>query len=110
MGLIFNTELMEKHMKEFEIDLKQMPLGKISSNQIKKAFSVLIELDNVKKKLFFFSTFLNSKLKSKKLIRLNVPKTLLSDASNRFYSIIPHNFGFNPVPLIDNIETIQVYN
>ena len=45
--LIFDIEKMKDQMKEFEIDLNKMPLGKISSNQIKKAFSVLNELSEV---------------------------------------------------------------
>ncbi|RNA39363.1 poly [ADP-ribose] polymerase 1-like [Brachionus plicatilis] len=45
--LIFNIETMKQQMKEFEIDLNKMPLGKISSNQIKQAFSILNELNGI---------------------------------------------------------------
>ena len=45
--LIFDIEKMKSAMIEFEIDLNKMPLGKLSSNQLKKAFGVLNELNDV---------------------------------------------------------------
>ena len=45
--LIFDIEKMKSAMVEFEIDLNKMPLGKLSSNQLKKAFGVLNELTQV---------------------------------------------------------------
>ena len=32
----------------------------------------------------------------------------LLDASNRFYTLIPHDFGMKKPPLLDNLELIQV--
>jgi hypothetical protein len=53
--LVFDIEKMKSAMIEFEIDLNKMPLGKLSSNQLKKAFGVLNELIevNIFKRSFF---------------------------------------------------------
>lgn len=32
----------------------------------------------------------------------------LLDASNRFYTLIPHDFGMKKPPMLDNLELIQV--
>ncbi|XP_077865867.1 poly [ADP-ribose] polymerase 1-like, partial [Saccoglossus kowalevskii] len=41
--MIFDIDMMKKTMVEFEIDLKKMPLGKLSKRQIESAYSVLSE-------------------------------------------------------------------
>ncbi|CAF3674972.1 unnamed protein product [Rotaria sp. Silwood1] len=38
--LIFNIETMKETLLSFEIDLTKMPLGKLSSNQLKKAYQI----------------------------------------------------------------------
>jgi hypothetical protein len=35
--------------------------------------------------------------------------TLVKDANNRFYSLIPHNVGSAAQPRIDNKESIEVF-
>ena len=55
--LIFDIEKMKNAMIEFEIDLNKMPLGKLSSNQLKKAFGVLNELNDVNIHLFIDNEF-----------------------------------------------------
>lgn len=79
---------MNQQMREFEIDLQKMPLGKISKEQITKAYKVLTELQA---------------LVDKKSSRLQ-----FLDASNRFFTIIPHDFGMKTPPLLDNINVIKV--
>jgi len=87
--LIFDIETMKRQMKEFEIDLNKMPLGKISSNQIKAAFSILTELTEL-------------------VDQENKQTQLILDASNRFYTLIPHDFGMRrPTPL-DQAQLIKV--
>ena len=87
--LIFDIETMKRQMKEFEIDLNKMPLGKISSNQIKAAFSILTELTEL-------------------VDQENKQTQLILDASNRFYTLIPHDFGMRrPTPL-DQARLIKV--
>ncbi|XP_022647178.1 poly [ADP-ribose] polymerase-like isoform X2 [Varroa destructor] len=85
--LIFDVNLLNQQMKEFEIDLQKLPLGKISIDQISKAYKVLNELQE---------------LIDKKGSRLQ-----FLDASNRFFTIIPHDFGMNAPPLLDNVDSIK---
>ncbi|CAF0920722.1 unnamed protein product [Brachionus calyciflorus] len=85
--LIFNIETMKQQMKEFEIDLNKMPLGKISSNQIKQAFNILNELNE--------------------LMDRKSNETLILDASNRFYTLIPHDFGMKKPPLLNDPSLIK---
>lgn len=85
--LIFDIENMKRQMKEFEIDLNKMPLGKISTNQIKSAFNILTELTN--------------------LIEQKNTQTLILDASNRFYTLIPHDFGMKKPTILNSSELIK---
>ncbi|XP_077991916.1 poly [ADP-ribose] polymerase 1-like [Glandiceps talaboti] len=86
--MIFDIEEMKKTMLEFEIDLKKMPLGKLSKRQIESAYSVLTELQ---------------KLVSEE----SVNKSAILDASNRFYTLIPHDFGMKKPPMLETTEIIQ---
>lgn len=89
MRLIFNVENMKKVMLEFEIDMDKMPLGKLSKKQIQQAYSVLTELQE--------------------LVQKEIPeRTTLIDASNRFYTLIPHNFGISGPKILETIEEIKV--
>lgn len=85
--MIFDVESMKKTLVEFEIDLKKMPLGKLTRRQIESAYSVLGE--------------------AQKLISDGGSSNSLLDASNRFYTLIPHDFGMKKPPLLDNLELIQ---
>uniref|UniRef100_A0A671MW92 Poly [ADP-ribose] polymerase n=1 Tax=Sinocyclocheilus anshuiensis TaxID=1608454 RepID=A0A671MW92_9TELE len=78
--LIFDVENMKKAMVEFEIDLQKMPLGKLSKRQIQSAYSLLSEVQQV---------------------------ALILDLSNRFYTLIPHDFGMKKPPLLNNMDYIQ---
>ncbi|XP_067841290.1 poly [ADP-ribose] polymerase 1 [Heptranchias perlo] len=85
--VIFDVESMKKAMVEFEIDLQKMPLGKLSKRQIQSAYSILNEVQQV---------VANSGTESQIL-----------DLSNRFYTLIPHDFGMKKPPLLNNEEYIQ---
>ncbi|CAF0966371.1 unnamed protein product [Rotaria sordida] len=86
--LIFNVEQMEKTLLSFDIDLRKMPLGKLSRNQLKKAYGVLTELQ----------TLITSD---------SINKTSIIDASNRFYTLVPHDFGRKKPQILDNADLIQ---
>ena len=117
--MIFDVESMKKAMMEFEvclccviscticyqlkillvgcvhlqhmfvqIDMKKMPLGKLSKRQIMSAYSVLTELQQ-------------------EVGGAAAPARIL-DASNRFYTLIPHDFGLKKPPLLDSEEIIKV--
>ena len=86
--LIFDVNAMKQVMKEFEIDIEKMPLGKLSKKQIDKAYYVLSEmLDLVKQP--------------------NPDRMRLIDASNRFYTLVPHNFGVSEPTIISTEEEIK---
>ncbi|CAF1511392.1 unnamed protein product [Adineta ricciae] len=87
--MIFNVETMKQALLSFEIDLTKMPLGKLSKNQLDKAYKVLTELQ----------TLITS--------GVTTSKTAIIDASNRFYTLIPHDFGLAKPPLLDNAELIK---
>ena len=66
--MIFNVETMKQALLAFEIDLTKMPLGKLSKNQLDKAYKVLTEVQTL---------ITNGTTAS---------KTAMIDASNRFYT------------------------
>ncbi|CAF1376834.1 unnamed protein product [Rotaria sordida] len=80
---------MKQVLLSFEVDLIKMPLGKLSKNQLDKTYKVLTELQTL---------ITNDNL---------ALKTAIVDASNRFYTLIPHDLSLNKSPLLDNIEIIK---
>lgn len=85
--LIFNVDNMKKVMLEFELDTEKMPLGKLSKAQLQNAYNVLTELQQ--------------------LVESNAPNSRLIDASNRFFTFVPHSFGIDNVPIINDLDTIK---
>ena len=67
--------------------MKKMPLGKLSKRQIQSAYSVLTELQAE--------------------VGGGQNPTRILDASNRFYTLIPHDFGLCKPPLLDSEEIIR---
>jgi len=85
--MIFDIQTMKSDLKEFELDLNKMPLGKLTRKQIDKAFAVLSELQQI----------LNSCKSRNKIV----------DLSNKFYALIPHDVGMRELPLIDNEVSLK---
>lgn len=46
MKALFNVKTMKLAMKQYDLDVEKMPLGKLSNNQLKKAHKVLDNLEN----------------------------------------------------------------
>ena len=68
--------------------MQKMPLGKLSKKQMQDAYQVLTEaLDEVKG---------------------SCDPVKILDCSNRFFTLIPHDFGMKKPPLLDNKEIIEV--
>ena len=65
-----------------------MPLGKLSKTQIAKGFEVLEDIEAIIK---------SSKPSKPKLMEL----------SSKFYTTIPHDFGRQKPPSIDDAESLQ---
>ncbi|RZF40692.1 hypothetical protein LSTR_LSTR007983 [Laodelphax striatellus] len=91
--MLFDMNLMKKAMVEFELDLEKMPLGKISKSQILKAYSVLSKLQGLIEKN-------DGELKVNQ-------KPFLIEATNQFYTLVPHFFGTDKPTLLDDIEIIK---
>lgn len=87
MTLIFSSDMFKEAMQTMNLDVKKMPLGKLSKAQIAKGFDALEDLQAA----------LDRKAK----------KAQLSELSSRFYTIIPHNFGRQTPPVIDSPEVLQ---
>lgn len=88
--MLFDVESMKRAMVEFELDLTKMPLGKLSKRQLEKAYGILNEAQQLV------------------TTASDVSKNQFVDVSNRFYTLIPHDFGRNSPPLLDNAELIKV--
>ncbi|XP_050521530.1 poly [ADP-ribose] polymerase [Daktulosphaira vitifoliae] len=88
--LLFDVESMKKAMYEFELDLQKMPLGKLSKKQLQLAYSTLTELNDI------MNSIEESNIKGK-----------IIETTNRFYTLIPHDFGIKNPPLIDSKEIIN---
>lgn len=71
-----------------QLDLQKMPLGKLSKKQIQQAYSVLTDLQE--------------------LVKTGGSNSRFLDASNRFYTLIPHDFGLEKPPILNSEEMIKV--
>lgn len=87
VSLLFNNDMFKDAMQTMNIDVKKMPLGKLSKQQIAKGFEALEEID--------------------RSLQSNAPRKNLEELSSRFYTIVPHNFGRMRPPVIDTAEVIQ---
>ncbi|CAB3243872.1 unnamed protein product [Arctia plantaginis] len=85
---IFDVQVMKETLLEFELDTEKMPLGKLSKKQIKSGYKVLSEL-------------------IKLIEQGSASQNKIIDATNRFFTLIPHDFGVNNAPLLDNVDVIK---
>lgn len=90
MEMLFDIRRMENIMCGCDLDLKQMPLGKISRKQIESAMTTLQHIA--------------------RLIERNGTQSQLRDASNKFYTLIPHAFSIKRPPVIDTINVVNAKN
>ncbi|CAO2826568.1 unnamed protein product [Amaranthus hypochondriacus] len=72
--MLFNVETYRAAMLEFEINLSEMPLGKLSKNNIQQGFEALTQIQN---------------LLENTVLQPSVKESLIIDASNRFFTVIP---------------------
>ncbi|KAI3875434.1 hypothetical protein MKX03_036768 [Papaver bracteatum] len=86
MKMLFNVETYRSAMIELEIDMSEMPLGKLSKSNIQMGFSALTDIQNL-------LASNNQDLSVRESLLIDASnrffKSLLIDASNRFFSIIP---------------------
>ncbi|XP_070700400.1 protein mono-ADP-ribosyltransferase PARP3 [Pempheris klunzingeri] len=84
---IFSNDMFKEAMECMKLDIKKMPLGKLSKMQIAKGFQVLEEIEAA----------INKKSGSARLEEL----------SSKFFTTIPHNFGRTRPPIINNKEIVE---
>nr|XP_046239788.1 protein mono-ADP-ribosyltransferase PARP3 [Scatophagus argus] len=85
--LIFSNDMFKEAMECMNLDIKKMPLGKLSKMQIAKGFEVLEEIEAA----------MSQKRRS----------ACLEELSSKFFTAIPHNFGRNRPPTIDSKEIVE---
>lgn len=85
---IFSKDMFKNAMTSMNLDVKKMPLGKLSKQQIAKGFEALEALEEAIKKP-------------------TGGGQSLEELSSRFYTIIPHNFGRSRPPPINSPEILQ---
>uniref|UniRef100_A0A8B9S681 Poly [ADP-ribose] polymerase n=1 Tax=Apteryx owenii TaxID=8824 RepID=A0A8B9S681_APTOW len=88
VSLIFSNDMFRDAMQTMNIDVKKMPLGKLSKQQIAKGFEALEELEVA-------------------LRAQPARATHLEELSSRFYTIIPHNFGRARPPPINSHDLLR---
>ncbi|KAM8916475.1 protein mono-ADP-ribosyltransferase PARP3 [Spinachia spinachia] len=86
--LLFSNDMFKEAMECMNLDIKKMPLGKLSKVQIAKGFDVLEEIEAA----------MNKKGGNKKT---------LEELSSKFFTAIPHNFGRSRPPTIDDKEIVE---
>lgn len=87
-----------------------MPLGKLSKKQIESAYKVLSEalkLISEKQDTKDDSSSSPSSSSSSTSSQARIKAQLL-DCSNRFFTLIPHDFGMKKPPILDDLELIKV--
>jgi hypothetical protein len=87
MKLIGNVQAMTDTLKEYNIDITKMPLGKLSKKQISTGYEVLQKIQDA----------FTGRAKKKDLEEL----------SSEFYSLIPHNFGRKRPQIIDTPQLLK---
>ncbi|OQR89621.1 poly, ADP-ribose polymerase, partial [Thraustotheca clavata] len=124
--MICDIDLIEQEMAEMHLDLKRMPLGKLSKQQINKGYDIL---DQISETLHAMSAITLEKqeeeepeekvttrrrsgrkkgLPSKAKQQLNKYRAQLKELSSEFYTLVPHDFGMNLPPLIDSLWEIKL--
>lgn len=85
---IFSKEMFKNAMTLMNLDVKKMPLGKLSKQQIARGFEALEALEEAMK-------------------NPTGDGQSLEELSSCFYTVIPHNFGRNRPPPINSPDILQ---
>ncbi|KAM6169467.1 protein mono-ADP-ribosyltransferase PARP3 [Rhynchocyon petersi] len=85
---IFSKDMFKNAMTLMNLDVKKMPLGKLSKQQIAKGFEALEALEAALK-------------------NPAAGGPSLEELSSHFYTVIPHNFGRTRPPPINSPEVLQ---
>ncbi|KAK3031656.1 hypothetical protein RJ639_035024, partial [Escallonia herrerae] len=102
MKMLFDVETYRAAMMEFEINMTEMPLGKLSRSAIHHGFEALTEIQNL-----LDSSALDPSFRESRIV----------DASNRFFTVIPsihphiirdeHDFK-SKVKMLEALQDIEI--
>uniref|UniRef100_A0A1B0CAY4 NAD(+) ADP-ribosyltransferase n=2 Tax=Lutzomyia longipalpis TaxID=7200 RepID=A0A1B0CAY4_LUTLO len=87
LKLIFDIDGMKNVMSKYELDIHKMSLSKLSEHQIRSAYGSLRELS--------------------RLIEGGGSTGRFTEAANRFFTLIPHNFSTRGQPLLHTEEEVN---
>lgn len=87
INLLFDLNMFKSAMQSYDIDIKKMPLGAISKNQIRRGFEVLEEIQ--------------------KLLKTGSHTNKIAQLSADFYTKIPHAMGRQRLPILNDAEAVQ---
>ena len=96
MELIFNQNHFNAVLEQIGYNANKLPLGKLSKATLKQGFEHLQELASLIK----HPTLSQNKYQVSQ-------KEAIEDFTNKYYSTIPHEFGRNRPPPIDNNEILR---
>ena len=94
--LIFNSNHFNAVLEQIGYNANKLPLGKLSKATLKTGFEHLNELASLIKHPSLAQNKYNTS-----------QDEAIEDFSNKYYSTIPHEFGRNRPPLIDNNEILR---
>lgn len=97
LQLIFDENLIRQQMRELELDLSKMPLGKLTRKHILNAYSVLQDLSRL-------LSGEDAKSRNAEVRARHHARVL--EATTRFYTLIPHDFQLHKPPLINSERMI----
>ena len=85
--VLFSKDMRNEALASFNLDLKRLPLGVPSQEQINQGVAILNDIEE--------------KLKG------NGPTDSFEDLSSRFYTAIPHSFGRSRPPVIADTDSLR---
>jgi len=99
MELVTDRQGMRQVMKDLKIDLKRMPLGKVSRRQLAEGYG---ELQKIEREIREAESDVNVDVKSREDRMQKIQA-----ASSQFYTLIPHDVGYDRLPPITSLELLK---
>ncbi|KAK3874546.1 hypothetical protein Pcinc_020505, partial [Petrolisthes cinctipes] len=85
--LIFSDDMFVSQMSSMNLDVRKMPLGKLSKLQIARGLEALLDIEEA--------------------IKQNKPRQTLQDLTSKFYTLVPHDFGRQVPPVLGSDSVVQ---
>ncbi|KAL3660772.1 hypothetical protein V7S43_014175 [Phytophthora oleae] len=127
LKLICDADLIAREVANMNLDLKRLPLGKLSKAQISQGYALLQQLSESLKEIEELNatvaktkeapptkrTAARRSTRVKQTANPNAAqirrlKSSLKSLSSEFYTLIPHDFGRNLPPPIDSLDDVKL--